>query len=106
MGDSLDLDRGLFGISVAAELTGVSAQALRGYEDKGLIAPYRTDGGTRRYSRNDLDRVEQITTLLAAGVNLAGIAHILDLQAETMRLRDELDDLRRLPTGPDHQRRE
>ena len=90
MVNSLDLDRGLFGISVAAELTGVSAQALRGYEDKGLIAPGRTDGGTRRYSRNDLERVEQITTLLAAGVNLAGIAHILELQAETRRLRSEL----------------
>lgn len=90
MVDSADADRGLFGISVAAELTGASPQALRGYEDKGLIAPQRTDGGTRRYSRNDLERVEQITTLLAAGVNLVGIAHILELQAETNRLRQKL----------------
>lgn len=92
MAERFDVDRGLFGISVAAELTGVSAQALRAYEDKGLIAPHRTNGGTRRYSRNDLDRVDQITTLLAAGVNLTGIAHILELQAETTRLRSELDN--------------
>lgn len=92
-----DSEHALFGISVAAELTGVTPQALRGYEDKGLIAPYRTDGGTRRYSGVDLDTVGRITTLLAAGVNLAGIAHVLEAQAENRRLRDELDQLRDAP---------
>ena len=50
----LDPDHALYGISVAAELTGVNPQMLRAYETKGLIRPYRTDGGTRRYSGRDL----------------------------------------------------
>ena len=84
--------RGVYGISVAAELTDVHPQALRGYEAKGLIEPYRTAGGTRRYSSNDLDRIRRITTLLAAGLNLAGIRHVLDLEAETADLRAQLHD--------------
>jgi DNA-binding transcriptional MerR regulator len=88
--------RGLYGISVAAELTGVNPQSLRIYEAKGLLEPQRTEGGTRRYSDNDLARVDQITTLLEAGVNLAGIAVVLELREETRRLQAELD--RR--TGP------
>ena len=73
----MELDLGprrpLYGISVAAELTGVNAPMLRAYESKGLIEPFRTDGGTRRYSEADLDAVNRITTLLAAGLNLAGV---------------------------------
>jgi DNA-binding transcriptional MerR regulator len=84
-------ERGLYGISVAAELTGVNPQSLRIYEAKGLLEPQRTEGGTRRYSDNDLARVDQITTLLAAGVNLAGIAVVLELREETRRLQAELD---------------
>lgn len=87
VGEPLAHDRAVFAISVAAELTGVSPQGLRGYEDKGLLQPHRTPGGTRRYSRNDLDRVEEITDLLESGVNLAGIVHILQLRAEADRLR-------------------
>jgi DNA-binding transcriptional MerR regulator len=83
-------DQALYGISVAAELTGVNPQSLRIYEARGLLEPHRTEGGTRRYSDNDLDRVDQITTLLAAGVNLAGIAFVLELRDETRRLRAEL----------------
>jgi DNA-binding transcriptional MerR regulator len=83
--------RGLYGISVAAELTGVNPQSLRIYEAKGLLEPQRTEGGTRRYSDNDLARVDQITTLLEAGVNLAGIAVVLELREETRRLQAELD---------------
>jgi MerR family transcriptional regulator, heat shock protein HspR len=89
-----DPDRALYGISVAAELTGVNPQMLRAYEAKGLLQPYRTEGGTRRYSGNDLDRVHQITSLLDEGLNLTGIAHVLQLQAETRRLRKELNRLR------------
>jgi MerR family transcriptional regulator/heat shock protein HspR len=88
-------ERGLYGISVAAELTGVNPQSLRIYEAKGLIEPQRTEGGTRRYSDNDLARVDQITTLLEAGVNLAGIAFVLELREETRRLQAELDRQRR-----------
>jgi MerR family transcriptional regulator, heat shock protein HspR len=88
-------ERALYGISVAAELTGVNPQMLRVYEDKGLVEPHRTGGGTRRYSGNDLERINRITTLLASGLNLAGVEHVLALEAETGRLRDEIDELRR-----------
>lgn len=84
----------MYGISVAADLTGVNPQALRGYEAKGLLEPARTEGGTRRYSGSDLDRVSRITALLAAGLNLAGIAHVLELEAELGRLRREVEHLR------------
>jgi MerR family transcriptional regulator/heat shock protein HspR len=86
-------DRALFGISVAAELTGVNAQMLRTYEAKGLLEPHRTDGGTRRYSQGDLTRVNRISSLLDDGLNLAGIAQVLALEAETRRLQEEVDRL-------------
>ena len=86
--------RGLYGISVAAELTGVPAQNLRAYEAKGLIEPARTAGGTRRYSDHDVARIERIAVLLEAGLNLTGIGYVLELEAETQRLRKEIDRLR------------
>ncbi|USQ76147.1 MerR family transcriptional regulator [Ornithinimicrobium cryptoxanthini] len=91
--DGLSRDRALYGVSVAAELTGVQPQMLRAYEAKGLLEPYRTEGGTRRYSGDDLARVGRITTLLAAGLNLAGVDQVLQLEAETQRLQAELDAL-------------
>jgi MerR family transcriptional regulator/heat shock protein HspR len=87
-------DRALYSISVTSELTGVNPQMLRTYEQKGLLSPYRTRGGTRRYSGQDLDRIREITTLLAAGLNLAGIETVLHLRSENLRLRRELDRLR------------
>jgi len=80
----------VFGVSVAAELTGVNPQMLRAYEAKGLLEPFRTAGGTRRYSTNDLERVRRICVLLEAGLNLAGIKHVIELQDETDLLRAEL----------------
>ncbi len=80
----------LYAISVAAELTGVHPQALRDYENKGLLTPHRTGGGTRRYSQADVDRVHEVSELLAAGVNLAGARKILELETEVIRLRAEL----------------
>ena len=85
--------RGLYGISVASELTGVPAQNLRVYEARGLIDPMRTTGGTRRYSDHDVARIERIATLLGAGLNLAGIGFVLELEAETDRLRAEIERL-------------
>lgn len=73
-------DRGVYGISVAAELSGVSEQSLRLYERHGLLTPARSAGGTRRYSADDLRQLERINELVAAGVNLAGIARILVLE--------------------------
>jgi DNA-binding transcriptional MerR regulator len=92
---SEDADRrGLYGMAVAAELTGVNPQNLRAYEAKGLLEPHRTPGGTRRYSDHDLARVARIAGLLEAGVNLTGIGHVLALEAETERLERELAALR------------
>ena len=86
----------VYNISVAAELAGVHPQTLRIYERKGLIEPFRTPGGTRRYSDEDLERLGLIQELTADGVNLEGVKRILDLQAENSRLRGQVDRLRRL----------
>jgi MerR family transcriptional regulator/heat shock protein HspR len=88
-------DRALYAISVAAELTGVDPQMLRLYESRGLLSPQRTEGGTRRYSGRDIERVNRITTLLAAGLNLAGAEQVMALEDETERLRDQIARLRR-----------
>jgi DNA-binding transcriptional MerR regulator len=77
----------VYGISVAAELTGAGVQNLRVYERHGLIEPDRTEGGTRRYSEDDLDRVRRVLTLLEKGLNLAGIALVLELEEDNARLR-------------------
>jgi MerR family transcriptional regulator, heat shock protein HspR len=93
-----DLDRGLFSISVAAELAGLHPQTLRIYEREGLLDPARSAGGTRRYSRRDVDRLQQICALTADGLNLAGIRRVLQLQQETRQLQAELARLR-APAG-------
>ena len=82
--------RGVYAISVAAELTGAAVQNLRVYERRGLVDPSRTQGGTRRYSEDDLDRVRRILSLLEDGLNLAGVAMVLDLEADNTRLRERL----------------
>ena len=82
--------RGVYAISVAAELTGAAVQNLRVYERRGLVDPSRTDGGTRRYSDDDLDRVRRILSLLEDGLNLAGVAMVLDLEDDNARLRERL----------------
>ncbi len=87
-----DPNRGVYGISVAAELVGTGVQNLRAYERRGLLDPDRTDGGTRRYSENDLTRLRRIGELLDAGLNLAGISMVLDLEADNARLRLGVDD--------------
>ena len=94
-----DTDLGVYGISVAAELVGMGVQTLRLYEARGLLDPDRTDGGTRRYSANDLDRLRRISDLLDAGLNLAGIAMVMDLQDENTELRAEKEDQQWLQTA-------
>lgn len=84
-------DQGVYGISMAAQLAGMGIQRLRLYESRGLLSPDRTAGGTRRYSRDDLGRLQRIDALLRAGLNLAGIAMVLDLQDENQRLHQRLD---------------
>ncbi|MDQ6521988.1 MerR family transcriptional regulator [Nocardioides sp. LHD-245] len=88
--------RGVFAISVAAEMTSMQIQNLRVYERRGLLAPQRSDGGTRLYSRADIETLHRIRDLLADGLNLAGIARVLELEAEVARLRARLAR----PEGP------
>jgi len=78
--------RGVYGISVAAELSGISEQTLRLYERHGLLTPERSAGGTRRYSADDLTRLARIKELVAAGVNIAGIERILSLEDRNIAL--------------------
>jgi MerR family transcriptional regulator/heat shock protein HspR len=87
--------RGVFAISVVSEMVAMPAQNLRVYERHGLLSPERTSGGTRRYSHADVDRLHRIRDLLAEGLNLAGVAHVLRLESEVARLRQECDRLRR-----------
>ena len=87
----VDPAQGVYGISVAADLVGMDPQSLRLYERRGLLEPARTGGGTRRYSTDDLARLERIGCLLADGLNLAGIAMVLELETENARLRAELE---------------
>ena len=89
-----DPNQGLFSISVAAQLAGLHPQTLRLYEREGLVGPARSPGGTRRYSRRDIDRLAEICALAADGLNLAGIRRVLQLQEETRRLQAELAALR------------
>ncbi len=89
-----DPNRGLYGISIAAELVGSAPQNLRLYETRGLINPSRSQGGTRRYSDDDLVRLREIGRLLDDGLNLAGIAAVLDLQTVNQELQSQLDGTR------------
>lgn len=77
---------GVYGISVAAELSGMGQQTLRLYERLGLLTPARTKGGTRRYSDDDLERLQRIAELVTQGVNLAGVSRILDLENRNIQL--------------------
>ena len=89
-----DEDRAVYIISVAAELAGVHPQTLRIYERKGLVAPQRTSGNTRRYSDRDIALLRQIQDLTQeAGINLAGVKMIIQLKAQLDALRAETDEL-------------
>jgi MerR family transcriptional regulator/heat shock protein HspR len=89
-----DPGQAVYGISVTADLAGIGVQTLRLYERHGLLTPARSDGGTRRYSSDDLARLHRITTLAASGINLTGIARILDLEDTNADLRADNDRLR------------
>jgi DNA-binding transcriptional MerR regulator len=80
----------LYAISVVAQLVGTGQQNIRLYERRGLLAPGRTAGGTRQYSDADLVVLRRIGQLLAEGLNLAGVAKVMELEAANARLRAEL----------------
>ncbi|WP_395692159.1 MerR family transcriptional regulator [Nocardioides sp.] len=87
--------RGVFAISVAADMVSMEIQNLRVYERRGLLEPDRTAGGTRLYSADDIDRLHRIRELLADGLNLAGIARVLQLEDRVRRLEAQVERLRR-----------
>jgi MerR family transcriptional regulator/heat shock protein HspR len=89
-----DARRAVFVISVAAELAGMHPQTLRIYERKGLIDPFRTPGGTRRYSQEDIERLQLIQEMTTEGMNLEGVRRVLALQEENRRMKRKLDRLR------------
>lgn len=86
-----DVRQGVYAISVAADLVGTGVQNLRVYERRGLVEPARTDGGTRLYSDADIARLRRIAELLGAGLNLAGVAMVLELEADNARLRRRIE---------------
>jgi MerR family transcriptional regulator/heat shock protein HspR len=87
--------RAVYAISVAAEMADMQIQNLRVYERRGLVDPARTSGGTRLYSRADVERLVRIRDLLADGLNLAGIARVLALEEDVRRLEAANERLRR-----------
>jgi len=95
-----DPTRGVFAISVAAEMVSMQVQNLRVYERRGLLEPDRTSGGTRLYSQADIETLHRIRELLADGLNLAGIARVLQLEEEVQHLRQQNARLRGGRPGP------
>jgi MerR family transcriptional regulator, heat shock protein HspR len=91
---AVESTRAVYVISVAAELAGMHPQTLRIYERKGLLEPARTEGGSRRYSEDDIAQLQRIQDLTADGHNLEGVRRILELEAEIEALQQQIDALR------------
>jgi MerR family transcriptional regulator/heat shock protein HspR len=93
---AVDAERGVFMISVAAELAHMHPQTLRVYESRGLIEPQRSAKNTRLYSQRDVERLKHIQRLTGElGLNLAGVEIVLEMEAEVERMRAKLERLRR-----------
>lgn len=86
--------RAVYVISVAADLAGVHPQTLRIYERKGLLAPSRTDGGSRRYSDHDIAILRRIQELTSQGLNLEGVRRVVALEGQVADLENALDATR------------
>jgi MerR family transcriptional regulator, heat shock protein HspR len=96
IGDHVDRRRGVYMISVAAELAGMHPQTLRIYETRGLITPKRSSGNTRLYSQDDVDRLKRIQELTSEmGMNLAGVERVFELEREMERMTDRMQRLQR-----------
>jgi len=93
--ERIDSRRGVFMISVAAELAEMHPQTLRMYETRGLITPQRSAGKTRLYSHADVERLRRIQQMTEDGLNLAGVETVLEMQRQLDRLRGELARMRR-----------
>jgi MerR family transcriptional regulator/heat shock protein HspR len=92
---SFDEKRGVFMISVAAELADMHPQTLRMYEARGLITPQRSPKNTRLYSYEDVERLRRIQTMTEAGLNLAGVETVLSLEERIERMRSEMGRMRK-----------
>ena len=85
--------KAIYFISVASTLSGIHQQTIRTYEQKGLIKPFRTGGGTRRYSQEDVDRLIQIQNLSQRGINLDGIKIIYEMKEKIEELQGKIISL-------------
>ena len=85
--------KAIYFISVASTLSGIHQQTIRTYEQKGLIKPFRTGGGTRRYSQEDVDRLIQIQNLSQRGINLDGIKIIYEMKEKIEELQRKVISL-------------
>src|SRR5687767_4053209 len=93
--EAFDESRGVFMISVAAELAEMHPQTLRMYEARGLISPRRSPKNTRLYSYEDVERLRRIQRMTDEGLNLAGVETVLELEAQIARMRAELGRMRK-----------
>jgi MerR family transcriptional regulator/heat shock protein HspR len=90
----VDTDRGVFMISVAAELADMHPQTLRMYEARGLVEPKRSPKGTRLYSQHDVEKLRRIHEMtVELGLNLAGVQRVLDLESEVQSMHARIEDL-------------
>jgi MerR family transcriptional regulator, heat shock protein HspR len=90
----VESDRGVFMISVAAELANMHPQTLRMYEARGLVEPGRSPKGTRLYSQRDVERLRRIHEMTAElGLNLAGVQRVLDLESEVLDMHARIEEL-------------
>ncbi|MGA9877075.1 MAG: helix-turn-helix transcriptional regulator [Solirubrobacteraceae bacterium] len=90
----VDAERGVFMISVAAELADMHPQTLRMYESRGLVEPKRSPKGTRLYSQQDVERLRRIHEMTAElGLNLAGVQRVLDLETEVQDMHARIEEL-------------
>jgi MerR family transcriptional regulator/heat shock protein HspR len=90
----VEADRGVFMISVAAELARMHPQTLRMYEARGLIEPKRSPKGTRLYSQQDVEKLRRIQQMTAdLGLNLAGVERVLDLEREIDQMHARIEEL-------------
>ncbi len=90
----VETDRGVFMISVAAQLANMHPQTLRMYEARGLIEPQRSPKGTRLYSQDDVEKLRRIQEMTAdLGLNLAGVERVLDLEREIESMHERIEEI-------------
>jgi len=87
--------RPIFKVGQVAQMLDVQQAFLRRLDAQALVSPARSEGAQRRYSRNDIDRVHHICTLIDEGLTLAGVRRVLELQAEVCALKSEIAAIRK-----------